>query len=190
MLDAHELRDRYQRAVPYTDYLASAAPHHRRTWESFCEGAGLNDAQRGLISGFRRRVHAIAVSGVWCGDCAQQLPFLARFEEANPEMFRPRFVDRDEHRDLARRLMICEGLRVPVVLFLNEDFDFISLFGDRSLSRYRAIAARQLGAACPLPGAPIDTNEVQATLQDWLDELERVQLLCRLSPKLRARHGD
>lgn len=190
MLDAAELRDRYQRAASYAEYLASAAPHHRRAWNSFHEKAALTDAQSGLIAGFRRRVHAIAVSGVWCGDCAQQLPFLALFEQANPEMFRPRFIDRDEHRDLAERLMICEGLRVPVVLFLNEDFDFISLFGDRSLSRYRALAARQLGAACPLPGAPVDGDEVRATLQDWLDELERVQLLCRLSPKLRARHAD
>ncbi|MBZ0171555.1 MAG: hypothetical protein K8E66_04175, partial [Phycisphaerales bacterium] len=77
-----------------------------------------------------------------------------------------------------------------VVLFLNEDFDFLSLYGDRSLSRYRALAARQLGASCPLPGAPVDGAEARATCQDWLNELERVHLLCRLSPKLRARHGD
>ena len=74
--------------------------------------------------------------------------------------------------------------------FLNEDFDFISLFGDRSLNRYRAIAAKQLGPACPIPGAAIGQDELDATLGDWLDELERVHLLCRLSPKLRARHGD
>jgi hypothetical protein len=52
------------------------------------------------------------------------------------------------------------------------------------------LAARQLGASCPLPGAMVDADEVGATRQDWLDELERVQLLCRLSPKLRQRYGD
>ena len=30
----------------------------------------------------------------------------------------------------------------------------------------------------------------RATLQDWVDEFERAQLLVRLSPKLRQRHAD
>jgi Cu/Ag efflux pump CusA len=54
--------------------------------------------------------------------------------------------------------------------FVNEDFEFLSLLGDRTLSRYRAIAARALGASCPLPGARVADDELAATLQDWLDE--------------------
>ena len=66
--------------------------------------------------------------------------------------------------DLAERLKICGGLRVPVVLILNEDFDVLSVEGDRTLSRYRALAARQLGPSCPLPGAPVPDDEVAATM--------------------------
>jgi hypothetical protein len=29
-----------------------------------------------------------------------------------------------------------------------------------------------------------------ATVQDWLDEIERVQLMLRLSGRLRQKHGD
>ncbi|MEL6311834.1 MAG: thiol reductase thioredoxin, partial [Pseudomonadota bacterium] len=81
-------------------------------------------------------------------------------------------------------------LRVPVVLILNEDFDLLALEGDRTLSRYRAMAARQLGPSCPLPGARVTAEEVEATLQDWVDAFERAHIMARLSTKLRQRHGD
>jgi hypothetical protein len=73
---------------------------------------------------------------------------------------------------------------------MSEDFEFVSLLGDRTLSRYRAMAARSLGAACPLPGAPLPDDELAATLSEWVGEFERVQLLLRLSPRLRQKHGD
>jgi hypothetical protein len=79
---------------------------------------------------------------------------------------------------------------VPVVVFMNEDFDFVAFAGDRTLARYRALAGRLLGPSCPLPGVAVPADEVGATLQDWVDEFERVHLLLRLSPKLRQRHGD
>ena len=135
-------------------------------------------------------MHILAVSGVWCGDCVQQMPFLQRIAEANPDMIAFRLADRDEHMDLAEQVQINQGMRVPVVLFMAEDFELVSIYGDRTLSRYRAIAAKQLGSACPIPGAPVPEDELRATLQDWLNEVERVQLLLRLSTRLREKHGD
>ena len=73
---------------------------------------------------------------------------------------------------------------------MSEDFEPVSVLGDRTLTRYRAIAARNLGPSCPLPGAPVPDDELEGTLQDWLDEFERVQLLLRVSPRLRQLHGD
>jgi len=77
-----------------------------------------------------------------------------------------------------------------MMIFMAEDFEPVSILGDRTLTRYRALAAKQLGAACPLPGAPIPQDELNATLQDWLDEVERVHILLRLSGRLREKHGD
>jgi hypothetical protein len=79
---------------------------------------------------------------------------------------------------------------VPVVIFMAEDYEPVSIYGDRTLTRYRAIAARAFGASCALPGAPVPDDELQATLQDWLDEVERVHLLLRTSGRLRKLHGD
>jgi hypothetical protein len=115
---------------------------------------------------------------------------LAKIEEANPGLVPVRFLDRDQHLDLAEQVRIAGGLRVPTVVFANEDFDFVSIYGDKTLARLRAAAARKLGAACPLPGALSPAEEADATLRDWIDEFERVHLLLRLSTKLRARYND
>jgi hypothetical protein len=119
----------------------------------------------------------------------QQVPLIQRIAEATPRIDL-RYLDRDQHLDLAEQVRINDGLRVPVLLFLAEDHEPVSIMGDRTLTRYRAIAARQLGASCPLPGAALDADEVRGTLQDWLDEFERVHLLLRLSARLRQKHGD
>jgi hypothetical protein len=138
------------------------------------------------------------ISGTWCGDCVQQCPMFDHIARAHPAPASHsdapgidlRFLDRDKNPDLAGPLKICGGVRVPTVVFLNEEFDFIAILGDRTLARYRALAAKYLGPSCPLPGAPVPPDEVAATLQDWVDEFERVALLLRLSPKLRAKHAD
>src|SRR5262249_54632898 len=142
------------------------------------------------------RINVLVISGAWCGDCVQQCPMLAIIQKRRPAAgsdgpgIDVRFLDRDRNLDLAERVRICSGLRVPVAIFMNEDFDFVSLMGDRSLPRPRATAARNLGVSCPFPGAPTPADEVAATLADWVNEFERVHLLLRLSPKLRSRHGD
>ncbi len=58
------------------------------------------------------------------------------------------------------------------------------------LQRYRSLAAKQLGPSCPTGILPPDKDETAATLQDWLNEVERVQLMLRLSARLRQKHGD
>lgn len=190
MLDAPFLRAHFDKGLPYDEYVATGSPDHQKAWADFHARVSLTDAQRALIAGFTREVKALVLSGTWCGDCVQQIPMLDHIARANPDTFRVRCLDRDQNPDLARRVTICEGTRVPVCVLMNEDDDFLALVGDRVLARYRAIAARNLGPACPLPGAPVPADEVAATLQDWVDEVERAHLICRLSTKLRARHGD
>ena len=184
------LRRVFDAGREYADYLATGTDHQRGAWDAVLDRATLTDTQSSLLGGFVREVNILAVSGIWCGDCVQQLPFLEAFRRANPTKVNLRYVDRDEHAAFASPITICSGNRVPFVVFMNEDFDFVSLFGDRSLARYRALAARQLGPSCPIPGATVPQDELDATLADWLGELERVHLLCRLSTKLRGRYGD
>jgi thiol-disulfide isomerase/thioredoxin len=190
MLTPDFLRSKFAAALPYPDYVRTGTPDQQSRWALVHDLASLTPAQRALAASFTRDLYVLVLSGVWCGDCVQQCPLLARIAESNPAKIHLRFLDRDEHPDLAAHLKINGGARVPVALFLSEDFELCSTLGDRTLSRYRALAAKQLGPSCPTGlGAP-DQPELASTLQDWLNEFERTHLMLRLSPRLRQRHND
>ena len=187
-LESKTLRELHARGADFDDYLATD-PVRAEDWRRIHEGITLDEHQKRLVAGFTRSMPVLVCSGIWCGDCVQQGPLLERIAAAT-DLIDLRWLDRDEHPDFAAALRINGGDRVPVVVFMSEDFEPVSVLGDRTLTRYRAIAARNLGPSCPLPGAPVPDDELAGTLQDWLDEFERVQLLLRISPRLRQRHGD
>ena len=187
-MNAQYLKTKFDAALDWEAYLATD-PEKADNWHKVYEQARLTPEQLRLVEGFTRELRMLFVSGIWCGDCVQQGPLVRRIAEASP-CIEMRFVDRDEHLDLTEQIKINAGLRVPAVIFMAEDFEPVSFFGDRTLSRYRALALKGLGGACPLPGAPVPEDELQAALQDWLDEVERVYLILRLSARLRKKHGD
>lgn len=190
MVTPEILRAAFETALAYDAYVATGRPDQQSSWNAFHARVRLTPEQRELVAGFTRRVNMLVISGMWCGDCVQQCPMLDHIAKAAPDTIDLRFLERDLHAPFVEHFKICSGARVPVMIFLNEDFEFCAIAGDRTLSRYRSLAARQLGGACPLPGAPVASDEIAATLQDWVSEFERVQLMLRLSGKLRQRHGD
>ena len=189
ILDAANLADKHAAGLSYSDYLATGNDQQRANWQAIYDQIQLTDAQRELLGSFTRKINAICVSGIWCGDCVQQGPLIQRIAEACPALDL-RWLDRDEHLDLAQAVTINAGQCVPVLILAAEDHEFVSWFGDRTLTRYRALAQKQLGGACPLPGAPVPQDELEATLQEWLNEIERAHLLLRLSGRLRQKYQD
>jgi thiol-disulfide isomerase/thioredoxin len=188
-MNAAYLTFKHAAGLDYETYLATD-PARAEHWRKIDAQVGLTDEQRTLLAGFTREMKVLAISGIWCGDCVQQGPLVQKIAEAAGGRIDLRWLDRDEHKDLAEQVMINRGLRVPVLIFMAEDCEPVSIVGDRTLTRYRALAAKQLGPSCPLPGAPVPQDELEGTLQDWLDEFERVHLLLRLSARLREMHGD
>ncbi len=189
MVTTEMLRAKFQAGLAYDQYVKTGSPDQQDNWKRMHERVKLTPAQTELLRGFTRHMPVLVISGMWCGDCVQQCPFFDHFAKAASTVH-VRFVDRDQHRDLSDLVKICGGNRVPTVLFLNEDHEFVGLAGDKLLARFRYAAATQLGPACPLPGAELPADQIAASLQDWLNEFERVHLLLRLSAKLRQRHGD
>ncbi len=189
-MDAAFLQSKHDAGLTYDDYISTGTPDQKANWLQLGEQASLTDTQRKLVGSFVRRINVIALMGIWCGDCSQQGPLIQRVAEANPESVNVRWLDRDEHADLASHVRINAGARVPVLIFCAEDFELVGWYGDKTLSRYRRVARQQLGDSCPLPGAPVPYEELNAALTDWLNEIERVHLLLRLSGRLRKKHGD
>jgi hypothetical protein len=187
-LNTSLLKAKHDAGLSYPDYLATD-PKKAANWKVIGDQVKLTRDQRKLIKGFTREMKVLCISGIWCGDCVQQGPLIQAIADAS-DRIDLRWIDRDEHLDLAEQVKINAGLRVPVVIFMAEDHEPVSVYGDRTLTRYRSLAAKQLGPSCPLPGAPVPQTELGDTLQEWLDEFERVHLLLRLSTRLREKHGD
>jgi len=184
------LKEKHHAGLSYADYLAAGKPDQQDNWKRVYDSVGLTPCQHELVGSFVREIKVIGLSGIWCGDCVQQGPLIQRVAEANPDKIDLRWLDRDAHPDLQEKVRINAGNRVPVLIFCAEDYELVDWFGDRVLARYRALAAKQLGAACPLPGAPLPQDELDATLGDWVEQFERVHLLLRLSGRLRQKYED
>ena len=190
MTDASYRSEKFALGLPYGRYLQTGTEEQQRRWIQVYDTAHLTDAQKQLVAGFVREMKILIFSGIWCGDCVQQCPLIYRIAEANPGKIDLRLVERPKESELAPELRINGGSRVPVVMFLSEDNEWCSTAGDRTIHRYRAIARAKLGPLCPTGIVAPDKDEVDATLGDWLNEVERVQLMLRLTPRLRQKYQD
>jgi hypothetical protein len=180
----------FRDALPYTTFLDRfATPAQRTRWDAFHARVHLSAEQNALLAGFVRPMPVLCLAGAWCGDCINQCPIFDHLAQASP-MIALRFLDRDAHPEVREALSINGGHRVPVLVFMSEDFLEVSRYGERTLSTYRRLAADQLGAACPTGLVPPPADHITQDVAEWLAEFERAQLLLRLSPRLRAKHGD
>lgn len=182
---------KFENGRTYQDFLGHYADEgQERRWDAVYESVALTEAQRSLLQAFIREMKVLVLAGTWCGDCVNQCPIFERFAEATDRL-RVHYFDRDDNADLAGELVICGAPRVPAVLFLSEDDHVCGRYGDRTLSKYRRMAATLTGAACP---SGISTTQEELLLvsvvQEWLNEFERIQLMLRTSGRLRELHGD
>lgn len=177
-------------ALSYTSFLDRyATPAQRTRWDAMHGRFHLTPGQSALLAGFVRHMPVLCLTGAWCGDCVNQCPAFDHFSRASAAIDL-RFLDRDARADVRDALAINGGHRVPIVVFLSEDGQEVARYGERTLSIYRKLAADQLGPTCPTGLVPPSDDLTAATLAEWLAEFERVQLLLRLSPRLRDKYGD
>lgn len=178
-------------AESYDDYLKGSDPKRAGRWESLgARVPSLSAEQRERLTGYARTVNVLAVSGVWCGDCVRQGPMIRQIVEACDEAVSLRVIDRDQNSKLRDEVRILGAARVPVVVFLSEDFHEVGRFGDRTLHTYRLKAETEIGAACAVPTAKLPPEELGAERDEWVAIFERMLLMARLAPPLRERHGD
>jgi hypothetical protein len=182
--------EKHPQGLKYHDFLAQhGSEEHRRRWQAVYDRVALKLEQLQILSGFVREMKVLCLAGAWCGDCASQCPIFERFAEIAPPI-ELRFFDRDLHADFQAAVQLCGGNRVPLVVFLSEDNQFCGMYGDRTLSKYKQMAVDQLGPSCPTGIAPPNQELLDTVTQEWLVEFERIQLMLRLSSRLRQVHED
>src|SRR5438105_5265033 len=184
------LYEKFSPGLPLADFLAKYATDvQKQRWRGVHEQVALTPAQRQLLAAFTRRMNVLCLAGAWCGDCINQCPIFEHFAAAAPALT-VRYLDRDEHADVQRELQINGGNRVPVVVFFSEDGFEVARYGERTLAAYRRLAAEIAGQVLGSGIVTAGSAELLGVVQDWLDEVERVQWVLRLSPPLRRLHGD
>ena len=182
-------KSKFEQGLDYKSFMDASKEHERSRWQAVYDRLYLNDDQKKLLNGFTRKMNILCMAGAFCGDCIRQCPIMQRIAEES-EVIELRFLDRDTNPELPEHLRILGGARVPVVVFLSEDFFEFARFGDRTLSTYRKMASEQIGAPCFTGIVPPPEAELAVLTQEWIDIFERAQLALRLSPMLRERYGD
>lgn len=185
----------FDQAHDYDTYLADSPDKHSERWVNMAkELPALTDEQVGRLRGYNRKLNVLVSSGVWCGDCVRQVPMHKQIvDAANADgdgNVKLRIIDRDADEQLREELRIVGAMRVPMVVFLSEDFWEVQREGDRSLTAYRLKAEREVGAACALGIIAPPPDELAAEQAEWVDAFEQALLKLRLSPPLREQYGD
>ena len=179
----------FAKALNYHDYLATGQETHQQRWNQHYQAIQLTSQQQQLIKSFVRKMNILFMSGIWCGDCVRQGPLIQHIAQAN-DLINLRFIDNKENPELAEELRLNGASKVPVAVFLSEDFFELARFGDRHLTVYRTKLTSELGPACAAGLTVPDSSVLQQDLRDWLDLTERCQAMLRLAPLLRNRYND
>lgn len=180
----------FETGLSYRDFLTKyGTPDQQQRWAGIHADVRLSDAQRQLLASFKRKMPVFVLAGAWCGDCVNQCPIFDHFATAS-SVLDIRFFDRDANPELAADMSVCGAARVPAVLFFSEDWFRCGLYGDRTLSKYRQMTADFAGAACSTGIGSLERSLLDAVVQEWLNEFERIQLMLRTSARLRKLHGD
>ena len=190
LLPYKDLRDSFfkkyfELGLSYSDYAKSGNDAQNLRWSSGYNSVAPTANQEKAVGSWTRRMNILVASGIWCGDCSRQGPMLKKISDANKGISLS-FVESKAHPELMDELRINGAEKVPVVVILSEDFFEISRFGDKHLSVYRRTANALSGCEIGLPSQ----EDLQTELQEWVDHIERAQILLRLSPLLRKRYQD
>jgi glutaredoxin len=140
------------------------------------------------LQGYSREINILMYSGVWCGDCSRQGPMLKKIKNAIGKDANIRVIDREKREELQDELRIVGAVRVPMVVFLSEDFWEIGRFGDRMLTVYRAKVAREIDR--DFNAGILSPNSLMNEMSEWVNIVERMLIMLQLSPPLRRRYND
>jgi thiol-disulfide isomerase/thioredoxin len=176
-------------AYDYDSFINLGKPEEISQWRDRAERTPeLTTEQKTRLQNYNRELNILVYAGIWCGDCSRQAPMLRKIAEAAGNKVNLRFIERETSKELQDELRIVGGLRVPIIVFLTEDFWELGRFGERLLHVYRSKAAREIGRG--IDEGVLSPKALEKEMSEWVDIFERMLLMVRLSPPLRRRHGD
>ncbi len=179
----------WEMAQGYDAFIEGANPKFAERWKERAERTPeLTEEQLNRLQGYGRELNVLVYAGAWCGDCARTGPMLKKIADACGEKTTVKVIARAASEELQGELRILGALRVPVVVFLSEDFFEVGREGDRTLSVYRAKAAREVGRE--FDAGILTPKAISAEFDEWVDIFEKTMIKLRLAPFYRKRYND
>lgn len=183
-------KEAFQTGLAYQEFLEKyGSPSDQSKWDFSLQAAVLTSDQKQLLSGFKREINVLCMSGAWCGDCVEHCPVFFRISQTIPNM-NLRFIDRDQNQEVNEFLRICGAARVPQCVVMSEEFEPVRFLGDRPLSKYRQMVEMVQGESCSSGIISPEDPLRKSVIQDWVNEFEHAHSILRTSPKLRHKHQD
>lgn len=182
-------RKHWKQASKYETFIQEQDQSHAENWRNIEQRIPeLTPEQIKRLQGYNRELNILIYGGIWCPDCQRQAPMIKKITETIGPKAHIRIIDRDTSQELKDELRILGATRVPMIVILSEDFWEVGRYGDRLLNVYRAKAAREIGRG--QRAGVLSPKALEAEMSEWVDILERVQIMLRLSPPLRRRYND
>jgi thiol-disulfide isomerase/thioredoxin len=179
----------WNQALSLDEFIEGTKPEEKVQWndrKSLVPDLEADQIER--LSGFNRQLNVLMYAGGYCGDCSRQAPMLLKMADVAGEKVTLRVIEREGLTELQDELRILGALRVPIVVFLTEDYWEVGRFGERLLSVYRSKAAREIGRG--KDQGVLSPKALRRETSEWLDIFERMLLMVQLSPPLRRRYND
>ncbi|WKK78352.2 thioredoxin family protein [Marivirga salinae] len=76
------------------------------------------------------KMNWLVITEAWCGDAAQNIPFIAKLANENPNIDL-RFIMRDEHPELMDQYLTNGARSIPILVIMDENFNDLATWGPR-----------------------------------------------------------
>lgn len=123
-------REHFEKADRYDQYLELSEPVYVKRWKDMAAALPeITAEQKKRLTGINRRLNMLVYCSDWCGDCVRQMPMLEKIAAGVGPDLEMRIIDREESQALKDELRLVGAMRVPVVVFLSEDFHEVGRVG-------------------------------------------------------------
>jgi hypothetical protein len=136
------------------DLLRLNNTRSRRIDNTFIPGEDINE----LVSGINKKQIWLIITEPWCGDSAQNIPYLNKIAELNHQI-NLRLILRDENPDIMDIYLTGETRSIPILIAFNEEWNELFRWGPRPGEA--AVLVKELKTA----GA--EKTEIQEKLHKW-----------------------
>lgn len=131
--------------VSYDDYLKDMNDKYRQGWIDKYDKIEITPAQREILASPSREMNIVVFAAGWCPDCKAACPILKIMEDLS-NYIDLTLIDKDQHSDKMKDYHTNGGPRIPLVLFMNDEFEELDRWVERSKFGYQLLLEAKLQA--------------------------------------------